>query len=310
MYRDLKEKFKQKKNDSMYENQFYNLLCQMFVYDERIYRPELIDILLHVTGQCALIVTETSDYTPVIVNMAGGTRYADGTFSTAICYDFTGKQYSFSDWLHNPDICVIFNNHTRTCTDWIEKYAYMLTEIDTSINNNVFFSRMKRIPVAKDTKTKNQIEQAIEDVSTGKIRTILREDNIHDVIDGNSSSIELLDLTDVTKSQYLQYLAHLYDCIMSRVYELSGVGYSDGAKQVQITVDELNRNTMASLISPKIWYETRKKCFDLYEKNSGIRLDFRFSDIWSTRNHEYLQGGLQDEQLRDNSTGNSDKSVL
>lgn len=295
MYRDLKEKFRQKKNDVMYENLFYNMLCEMFVYDERIFRPELIDILLHMMGQCALIKTSTSDFTPVLLNFAGGERYADGTFSTAICFDFIGTEYRFSDWMHNPDICVLFNNHTRSYTEWVEKYAYMLTEIDTSINNNVFFSRMKRIPVASDSQTKTKIDQAIDDISTGKIKTIIREQGIQDLIDGKSSGIEMLDLTDVTKSQYLQYLAHLYDCILSRVYELSGVGYSDGAKQVQISVDELTRNDMASLIHPNVWYETRKRGFTEYAKKSGIELEFDFSDIWRTRNNEYLTGGDDNE---------------
>lgn len=277
----MREKMRQKRSDWSYEKQIENYLCAMFDYDERIYRPELIDFILHYGGQCALIKTDTSDFTPVVLQFVGGFRYADGTFSNALCLDEIGNQYIFEDWLHNPDICVIFNNFLRNPDIWIEKYAYMLTEIDTSLDCNIYFSRMKRVPIAEDQTTKSQIDAVLDDLTAGKTKTILKKPSMKSIT-GEDSGIEVLDLTDVTKSQYIQYLSHLYDSIKSRVYEMIGIGYADCAKQAQISISELQRNQNAEFLNPTIWYKCRKKAFDDYAKKSGVQLQFDYSDIWKT----------------------------
>lgn len=289
MYRKLREKIKIFRSDNDYQNQIENWLYIMFDYDKRIYRPELLEYLLHHAGCCALIRTETSDYTPVVVNFAGGERYADGYFKNVICIDGIGNEYPFTDWQKNPEICVIFNNFTRCHDSWIEKYAYFLTEIDTSIDCNVFFSRLKRIPIADDQTTKNQIDVILDDLSNGKMKTILKTPSIRSIA-GNESPIDILDLTDVSKSQYIQYLSHLYDSIRSRIYETIGVGYADGAKQAQISIDELERNKSAEFLNPTVWYQSRKKGFDDFEKKSGIHLHFDFSDLWKQKQKIMKEG--------------------
>lgn len=304
IYRKMKDKWKQSVSDKDYTLQIENWLISMFQYDPDIYRPDLLEFLLHRAGMAALIKTDTAEFTPVIVNFADGERYADGWFSTAYCYDGRGYQYRFEDWERNPDICVIFNNYTRTCDNWIEKYAYLLTEIDTSLDCNIFFSRMKRIPVTDDQTVKHQIDTAIDDISVGKIKTILSQNSVKSLI-GGDTSIDILDLTDVSKSQYLQYLSHLYDAIKSRVYENIGLGYADGAKQAQISIDELKRNENAEFLNPSVWYESRKNAFDKYEKKSGIRLNFDFSPLWKSSIQE-KNGGKE----IDKNTGNSDNAIL
>ena len=276
MYRDLKAKYRQNVSDIEYQDLFANFLTTIFEYDERIYRPEIMEDLLHDLGICALIKTDTSEFTPVICNLAGGGRYADGLFKDAICYDATGKQYNFSDWQNNPEICVIFNTGLITRDSWIDKNSSILTDIDISLQTNIVFSRLKPLPIARDSKTKNIIDESLNDIQVGKIKTILSEMTFRDLAD-EKKMIDVLDLTDVTKSQYIQYLLHAYDSIFSRTCMLMGLDTMDNGKQAQITVDEMSRHDDVSLLMPLVWYKARKQAFD----KAGLK--FEFSDILKSR---------------------------
>jgi len=280
-YRNMKAKFRQQSDDNMYSIMAWNSILSMFQYDEKLYRPELFERILRDTGIVAVIKTTTADYTPVFCNLAGGNRYADGFFKDAICYDMTGKEYKFSDWMNNEKILVFFNNLTYTQDIFIDKYSYMLSEIDTSILSNVIFSRLKPIPVAKDKKTKSQVDVILNDLLVGKMKTILQEFDISDLVE-NGSAIDVVNLTDVESSKYIQYLQHLHDSIISRLYFTMGLSISDNGKQAQISIDELNKSKSASLSIIQSWFEMRKRGFDKAKEKTGEEWMFDFSDLWKS----------------------------
>ena len=276
MYRDLKAKVKTIKSDFDYDILFNNFYQAIFDYDERLFRPDILENILHTTGISAIIKTDTSDFTPVFCCLVGGDRYADGLFSEAVCYDMRAFEYRFSDWRNNPEINVVFNTPAITADDWIYKNIMMLTDIDTSIINNIIFSRYHKIPVVHDKKEKTQIDTALSDIEKGKSTTVYTDFNIKDIAEGKSA-IETMDLTDVTKSQYIQYLIHAYDAIFSRTCMLMGLDVPDNGKQAQITTDELNRHEDISLIMPTLWYTSRKTAFD----KLGLKLEY--SSIMQSR---------------------------
>lgn len=281
-YRNMKAKFRQQSDDNIYSIMAWNSVLGMFQYDEKLYRPELFERILRDTGIVALIKTTTADYTPVFCNLAGGNRYADGFFKDAICYDMTGKEYKFSDWMNNEKILVFFNNMTYTQDIFIDKYAYMLSEVDTSILSNVIFSRLKPIPVARDKKTKSQIDVIMNDLLVGKMKTILQEFDVSDIIDNSKETVGVVNLTDVESSKYIQYLQHLHDSIISRLYFTMGLSISDNGKQAQISIDELNKSKSASLSIIQSWFEMRKRGFEKAKEKTGEEWSFDFSDLWKS----------------------------
>lgn len=283
IYRDQKAKRQQQISDDFYTNFIQDVTSMMFTWDEKIYRPEMFDRMIRDCGMAALIKTETSDYTPVWFNPidSGSGRYADGWFKDCVCFDFCGKQYNFKDWNSNPDILVFFNTFLRYPDVFVGKYATMLTDVDTSISNNVHFSRMHPFPVARDRKTKNRIDQCMKDVSTGSTSTVLMEGTLSDILE-NGDSIQTLNLTDVTKSEYIQHLSGLHDSLIARVFFLLGLGITDNGKRAQITIDELNKNDDASVAMALAWFNERKKAIDK-AKEKGHELSFDFSDLWKSR---------------------------
>lgn len=282
-YRDMKNKYKIQRDDNMYYNYICDIVSQMFVFDERIYRPELFDRMLRDLSMCALIKTDTSDYTPVVFCPVdnGNGRYADGWFKDCVCFDFRGMQYRFSDWENNPEILVFFNTPLRNPDLFQDKYASALSDIDMSIMNNVHFSRMHPIPTARDKQTKNRIDAAMKAISDGKWETVLMENSIAEIADG-VDSINLLNITDVEKSQYIQYLSHLHDKFIGRLFFMIGLGASEAEKRAQISIPELEKNDDASIGMVLAWYKARKGGFDV-AREKGHDLFFDFSDVWKRR---------------------------
>ena len=282
LYREMKNKYKIQHDDNMYSNYIVDIASQMFKWDEKIYRAELFDKMLRDCGMAALIKTDTSEYTPVFFNPIdnGNGRYADGWFKDCVCFDFRGYKYDFSDWENNPEILVFFNTPLRNPDLFVEKYAEALSNIDMSIMNNVHFSRMHPIPVARDKKTKNRIDAAMQAITDGKWETVLMEDSLKDVIEGDA--IDLINITDVEKSQYIQYLSHLHDKYTGRLFFILGLGATEAEKRAQISIPELEKNDDASIGMVMAWYKARKDAIDV-ARAKGHDLLFDFSDVWKRR---------------------------
>lgn len=295
-YRKLKTKYRQEFDDNMYKQMAWNSILNMFEYDDRIHMPQIFERILRDTGCCALIKTEISDYTPVFCNIAGGDRYPDGFFKNVICYDLTGKQYNFKNWQTNENVFVFFNNLLGSADNFIDKYAYMLSELDTSITANVLFSRLKPIPIAKDKVTLNRINNVINDLLNGKLKTILQDFAISDLVEGNGGGIDVVNLTHVEDSKYIQFLQNLHDSIISRLYFMMGLSISDNGKQAQISIDELNKSKSASLSIIYSYYKARKVGFEQVKNKTGVELNFDFNKLWKSEVEMQVETEENDEK--------------
>lgn len=283
-YREMKNKYKIKCDDTMYGRYIEDVVSVMFDWDDKIFRPELFDRMIRDCGMAALVASDVKGYElePVWFNPVdlGSGFYPDAFPKDAKCYDFMGKEFTFKDWDSNPDILVFFNNGMRMPDLFVDKFATFLSDTDFSIMNNVHFSRQHPLPVARDKQTLNRIKEASKMISEGQFDAVLMEANLKDILDGKE--IDVINLTDVEKSQYIQYLSHLHDSLISRLFFMLGLGTTDNGKQAQISVDELNKNDDASITQALAWYRERKKAIDKAKKK-GHELTFDFSSLWKAR---------------------------
>lgn len=298
-YRKMKPKFRQVFDDNTYYGIAMNTFLTMFDYDERIFRPELLDLILHDNGCCALIKTEDSDYTPCFCNFVGGERYSDGFFKNAFCVLLNGESKTFTDWRNNPEIFVFFNSMLKCHDTFIEKYCYLLTNCDISLDANMIFSRKKPIPIARDQRTKNQIDTIFDDLDKGNIKTILTEPTITDFVDGSSKSIDVLNLTEVESSKYIQYLSQLHDNLISRLFFHMGLSMSDINKQAQVTTAELNKNKATALAFINAWKKPREQGIKEIERKTGVKLYFSLSPIWAVEMENQLYSDREKDDNED-----------
>ena len=202
-----------------------------------------------------------------------------------ICTTGSGVTVTFNDWQNNPDIVVIFNNSCYAPDLNIGRYSDALAELEVSLKLNVLFARMYPIPVCADSKAKQAIEEALKSAMDGKIATILSPDALAKYVAGDTSTgVDLVNITDVEKSQYIQYLAKYRDDLMRWFYSLYGMNSQGSSKMAQQTVDEVNQDNNASMIIPHDMLRMRQQgAEELKNKFGWSYAAVSFSECWQSR---------------------------
>lgn len=221
------------------------------------------------------------------------------TTENGVCKEFKG-------WRENPDIQVIFNNSSWSPDVNIGKTSDILTEIETSEKLQVIFSRLYPIPIAKNTKVQKAIESAITNMLNGKIATVLDEDSLSKYIsDATKEAIECISITDPDKVQFLQYLSSFHDDVMRRFYGIYGLDGGSNTKMAQQSVEEVDRNTEASLVLPHDMLYWRTVGIQGCNKKFGWNGQVSFSECWAQREESNFDDEFKktDEEINDDSIG-------
>jgi hypothetical protein len=123
----------------------------------------------------------------------------------------------------------------------------------------------------------------------GKIATVLNEDALSQYVADTSTGagaagINTVNLTEVEKSQYIQYLAKFRDDLMRWFYSLYGMNSQGSSKLAQQSVDEVNQDSSASMILPHDMLRMRQKCLEnQVNKKFGWDMEVSFSECWMSR---------------------------
>ena len=323
----LKEKRQKAYRIESYDEVFTNTLISMFTYrgdnvpEEILEYQSFIDIYSMLDGACA-IWKLTSDRCPnaqgdamegkwiiTPVDFAGAPD-AYGFGANAICTVKSGVVCQFDNWRENPDVAIIFNNSNYSPDMNIGRFSDMLAELEVSMKLNVLFARMYPMPVVSSGKIQKAVETAIDNMRTGKIATVLDDDTLSKYVSdtaANNTGIQTVNLTEVEKSQYIQYLAKFRDDLMRWFYSLYGMNSQGSSKMAQQTVDEVNQDNNASMILPHDMLRMRMKSLEnQVNKKFGWDMEVSFSECWMSRlanmddefktTDEQLEEGVNNEE--------------
>lgn len=294
----MKEKRQKAYRIKSYDEFLSNTLISMFIYrglpDELQNRINQIEELLLYKGACAIWkltkeVAGSISTTYLDQYVVSEVQFTDdpdvyGMGANCICTLDNGIITNFKDWRNNPDIVVIFNNSNYSPDMNIGRFSDALAELEVSLKLNVLFARMYPIPVCNDNKSKTSIEEALKGAIDGKITTILSPDALSKYVEGSTSSgIDLVNITDVDKSQYIQYLAKYRDDLMRWFYSLYGMNSQGSSKLAQQTVDEVNQDNNASMIIPHDMLRMRTNGVEELNKKFGWSAEVSFSECWMSR---------------------------
>lgn len=305
-FSDLKEKRQKAYRIESYDEVFTNTLISMFTYRGDNVPEEILDMqsfidIYAMLGGVAAIWKLTPDKCPNSQNDAmenkwiitdadfAGSPDAYGFGRDMICTVRSGVTYQFENWRENPEVAVIFNNSNYSPDMNIGRFSDMLAELEVSMKLNVLFARMYPMPIASSTKIQKAIETAIENMRNGKIATVLNDDALSQyVMDATTGSgaagINTVNLTEVEKSQYIQYLAKFRDDLMRWFYSLYGMNSQGSSKMAQQTVDEVNQDNNSSMILPHDMLRMRQKCLEnQVNKKFGWDMEVSFSECWMSR---------------------------
>lgn len=279
-----------------YDEIFLNSLASMFIYRGKwIEDVDLSNVESGFMDSQALLkgvaaVWKHPKFNKWIASEAGvaGEPDAYGLGKDLICSAWDGTVKTFENWRENPDVIVLWNNCIKMPDMNIGRFSDMLTEVETSMKCNVLFSRFYPIPVARDKKVMEAINASIKNMLDGKIKdgcTILSEEVLSKVLD-NPTGIDLINLTDVQKSQNIQYLAKFRDDLFRWFYSLYGMNSQGSSKLAQQTVDEVNQDTNAAMIIPHDMLRARQQFIEQGKRKQPdlfADADVSFSECWMSR---------------------------
>lgn len=250
-------------------------------------------------GCCAIVKINDEFFAGVPAIMPPLDNYGIGTEITITTYN--GQHQKRGKIGKN---CVLIWNNTEFVGDFIISwYAKMFKEIDISMEANVFNSRLHPIPVARNSKIKNAIDNIFKSIKgenkNNDTYTILSDTAFADEINGTATKIDVLNLTDVKDVDKLQYLSKFHDDLLRRFCTLYGHSMQTTGKMAQQTVEEIQGYDSFSMIIPSNRLEERQKGIAEFNRIFGENVTVEYNEAW--------QDSLFKKEAISNETGDNDE---
>lgn len=198
--------------------------------------------------------------------------------------------------------CAIGYNNKLHTGDYlnIQRYAMQFSEVDISQYCNVRFARLKPIPMVDNESDKNEIDKIIEDTNFGKIQSFVSKSKISRLTNNNQTA-ELINLTDVSAIDKLQYLSTYHNDLLRRFFTMYGMALGNSMKQAQQTIEEITSDTASSFIIPIQMLHERQKFCDKCNALWGGNMSVHFSEPWMI---EYRKFASSDDATTEGAEGN------
>lgn len=172
---------------------------------------------------------------------------------------------------------IVYLNPQLNMITQILRFASQFAEIDTSLFNNLIFSRVAPIAVTGNEKTRIEYENALNKMLQGELNnSILSSISLTTDKPLNLSTI---DISNADYAEKIQYLSMYHEQLISRLARLCGINYNFISKQANITNDELHNSDDYSCIYPLMFKKFLNLCLN------KIGLTAEFSEPWSWINH-------------------------
>lgn len=263
-----------------YVNTEISMLMSMFNYKglHKTIDVNFMEMCLIAYGVVAIVKISDDEYyvgvptlLPPLNNYGWGTKVEMITRNGTIIKDKTV----------GVDCAIVWNNNTRTPDFDLYRFANMFTECEIAIKSIIKNSKKAPIPIAKNAKVKTAIDEAIENSTNGVTSyTILNDTCLVDEINGKTSDIPVLNLTDVKDIDRLQYLSKYHDDLIRRLATLYGHDIQSSGKMAQQTTEEIKGYDSLSMIMPEIRLNERICGIDMYNDVFGESASVDYSLAW------------------------------
>lgn len=315
-----------KKNDKAYKEflkkenflTLLNMVASMFVWsgipEETGIDVDTIEPTLLLTGKVAF-VKEGNEYLVGRVSFSGEpTRYFYGRDAIATAGNGFNKYYK--NWSKNKNIVVAFNNNLKTPDFQLLKTAGILSEVDISLLCNLVYSRLYPIGVAHDDKTKKVLEELFDNMQLGKFASITSRNILENLGGKDGAGIDVLNLTDVSVSDKIQYLAKYKDDTLRWLWSIYGQNVQATSKLAQESVDEVTSGQGVSMIVPHDMLHQRLRVCEELKKKFGWNVSVTFSEPWQnefadcnkeTTGEDPEKESVSNEQENNDGEGTSDE---
>ena len=193
--------------------------------------------------------------------------------------------------------CVVMHNNSIYTGDLpiIAQAVDLITEMFTSLNTNIIYSRLKPVFKASTDKEKAAIESAFNSIKDDSKPIVITSKNVIEEELEGTETIKVLEITDVKNADKLQYIVKAIDDVMRWYLTLYGQAIQGNAKLAQQTVDEVQGSTSSSFILPNDKLRMRQKAVEEVNKLFGTNIEVDFSEAWKTESLKYKKEADLDE---------------
>lgn len=258
----------------------FEFLLGMFEYEglPETVRPEYLEQYLLTSGLVSIRRDEKGDgeYYAMLADTCGApTPYGYG--SKIISRTENGHVYE--DGISEDVVAWGWNNMSKTpCMDAYRVGSYV-AEIDTSIDLLVWWSRASKLFIASDNKTREMLNESFAAIKKG-VPMSIRSENILAEIEAGKKSLEAVDLTDVDYADKLEKLAFIREKRFDWFKDRYGMCARDTGKRAQVSIDEANGGTGASMIFPLNMLRARQELIDECNRKFGWSAEVHFAGAW------------------------------
>lgn len=269
---DVKEKYKRYAQAHDESINALEALCGMFKYEDL---PESVDTdfleLYFLTGGMASIRKDKAGNYVAMECSEGSDPNAYGLGQKIISTTRNGEVYE--DDRDGTEVAFGYNNSTKTpCLDYF-KLGADVAEIDTSLDFLVWYSRISRLYAVSDEKQRTMITDAFKNVQKGVPLTIV-SNNLLQAIENGGTGLEAYDLTDADYADKIMRLCEYREARFKWFGDRYGMAKRSVAKMAQVSKDEANGDTAASLVIPLNMLDARerfiKMCNDRFGWNASV----------------------------------------
>lgn len=211
----------------------------------------------------------------------------DGLGTIAICVFGDGTVKEVKDWRDSEDIIVCWNAWDYSLDLNIPDTARKLQIADVSLNMLVTNSRLHPMPVARDSKEKNAIEEAQQNILDGKEQTVIAQGDTQELLDaiGNASSkIDVLTLTDPSAAVHIQNISQYREDLLRWFWNIYGMDSRGTSKRAQQSVEEVDQGGDLSMVIPMSrWRARQEEALQVRAKCGSPEAACDFSTCWKSR---------------------------
>lgn len=220
------------------------------------------------------------------------------------------------DSIGESPVIVGWNNALMSPDIDIYDTAQALAETRTSEDINLIFSRLLRIPIARNSKEKAVIDNAIKAIINGNIEAVASDiRDLQTAVKGTPDR-QFLDLIDVKDVDKLQYLNQYHDNILKRFMQRHGHAMQITSKLAQQTNAEMHGADDISMIVPLQKLKYRRILADMLNKYYGEKYGFNcsvdFGELLKNnydRIINYVPDELNEKGVVENSVDNVESEV-
>ena len=276
----MKEKNKKLVEERDETQAAFEFLLGMFEWENlpESVRPEYLELYLLTNGM-ASIRRDTSGDGSFVAMIAEDGDTPDAYGLGKLIFSRTANGHVYEDPKDSDVVAYGWNNKNRTpCLDAYRIGSY-ISEIDTSLDLGVWWSRFSRLFIASDNKAKQMLEESFAAIKKGS-PLVIKSENLLMEIETGKKSIDAQDLTDTNFADKLDKLAFIRECRFKWFKERYGMDARSNGKKAQLSVDEANGDTGAAMIFPLNMLWARQNFADMINKKFNLDVSVHFSGAW------------------------------